>query len=84
MASARSHPALSLLPPDLSACTIGYARMWEILDALFDLFGAVPPRRVSVADRYAMKRKVRELRKREKERSREKERADRSAASSRS
>jgi len=42
--------------------------MWDLLGALFEILGAFPGRRVTVADRYEMKRRARELRRRDKER----------------
>lgn len=39
--------------------------MWQLLGLLADFLGSTPPWRVTVADRYEMKRKVRELRERE-------------------
>ncbi len=39
--------------------------MWEIFNGLLDFLGWVPPSRVTVADRYEMKKKIRELKRRE-------------------
>lgn len=41
--------------------------MWDILAGILEIVGSLPGRRITVADRYAMKRKVRELRRLEKE-----------------
>ena len=54
--------------------------MWEIVDAILELFGVLSSRRVTVADRYAMKRKVRELRKKEKERDRLRKQTERASS----
>jgi hypothetical protein len=40
--------------------------MWEFVAAVLDLFTTAPPWRVIVKDRYEMKKKVRELKAREK------------------
>jgi len=40
--------------------------MWEFFFAFLDLVTALPPGRVTVKERYEMKRKVRELRAKEK------------------
>jgi len=40
--------------------------MWDFLSGLFDLLGSLPGRRVTVDERYEMKRKVRELKRKEK------------------
>ena len=39
--------------------------MWILFGAFLELLGAIPPGRVTVADRYEMKRKFRELRRRQ-------------------
>jgi hypothetical protein len=39
--------------------------MWDLLAAIADLLTSLPGGRVTVAERYAMKRRVRELKKRE-------------------
>jgi hypothetical protein len=42
--------------------------MWDLFSAVLDLFTISPPWRVTVKDRYEMKRKVRELIAKEKSR----------------
>ena len=39
--------------------------MWDLLASLLEVFGIAPPGRVTVKDRYEMKKKVRALRLRE-------------------
>jgi hypothetical protein len=39
--------------------------MWDIIEGILEIIGLPGGRRVTVADRYAMKRKVRELRRKE-------------------
>jgi hypothetical protein len=42
--------------------------MWDFVAAILDLLSAEMPFRVTVKDRYEMKKKVRELKRRERER----------------
>jgi hypothetical protein len=42
--------------------------MWDFVAAILDLFSGQIPFRVTVKDRYEMKKKVRELKNRERER----------------
>jgi hypothetical protein len=50
--------------------------MWDVIAAVLDLFTTVPPWRVTVEDRYEMKKRVRELKAKEKFRSEKADRRD--------
>jgi hypothetical protein len=40
--------------------------VWDIVAGILELFGSLPGKRVTIAHRYAMKKRVRELQNREK------------------